>query len=67
MENSDLIKIILAVLFPPLGVAMQVGLTPHFWINIVLTLFGWVPGIVHALFVILTHNDGTGTGSDLKA
>lgn len=60
MENSDIIKIILAVIFPPLGVAMQVGITLHFWINLILTLFGWVPGIAHALFVILTRMDGKG-------
>lgn len=48
----DLLKIILAILLPPLGVLMEVGLGKHFWINILLTLLGYIPGIVHAVWVI---------------
>jgi uncharacterized membrane protein YqaE (UPF0057 family) len=49
---GDVIKIILAIILPPLGVFFEVGLTKHFWINIVLTILGWVPGIIHAIWVI---------------
>ena len=52
---SDLIKIILAVILPPLGVFFEVGLGKHFWINIILTLFGFIPGVVHAVYVIATR------------
>ncbi len=48
----DLIKIIFAILLPPIGVFMEVGLGKHFWINIILTLLGYIPGIVHAIWVI---------------
>ena len=48
----DLIRIILAVILPPLGVFMQVGIGKHFWINILLTLLGYIPGIVHAIWII---------------
>ena len=48
----DLIRIILAVILPPLGVFMQVGLGKHFWLNILLTLLGYIPGIVHAVWII---------------
>ena len=48
----DLIRIILAVILPPLGVFLQVGLGKHFWLNILLTLLGYIPGIVHAVWVI---------------
>ncbi|GGB42995.1 proteolipid membrane potential modulator [Oceanisphaera marina] len=48
----DFIRIIIAILLPPLGVFMQVGLSKHFWINILLTLLGYIPGIVHAVWVI---------------
>ena len=48
----DLIRIILSVILPPLGVFLQVGLGKHFWLNILLTLLGYIPGIVHALWVI---------------
>jgi uncharacterized membrane protein YqaE (UPF0057 family) len=51
---SDIIKIIFAIILPPLGVLMEVGLTKHFWINILLTILGFVPGIIHALYVILS-------------
>ena len=34
---------------------LQVGLTKHFWINILLTLLGYIPGIVHAVWVIAKY------------
>jgi uncharacterized membrane protein YqaE (UPF0057 family) len=48
----DIIRIIAAVLLPPLGVFLQVGIGKAFWINIVLTLLGYLPGIVHAIWII---------------
>ena len=48
----DILRIIIAVLLPPLGVFLQVGLGKHFWINIILTLLGYLPGIVHAIYII---------------
>lgn len=52
---SDLLKILLAVILPPLGVFMEVGISKHFWINIVLTLFGFIPGIIHAVYIIASR------------
>jgi uncharacterized membrane protein YqaE (UPF0057 family) len=52
--SVDILRIVLAIIFPPLGVFLQVGLTKHFWINILLTILGYVPGIVHAVWVIAT-------------
>lgn len=52
--GGDIFRIILAILLPPVGVFMQVGLTLHFWLNILLTLLGYIPGIIHALWVILS-------------
>ncbi len=48
----DLLRILLAILLPPLGVFLQVGIGPQFWINILLTLLGYIPGIVHAVWII---------------
>lgn len=48
----DLLRIIIAILLPPLGVFLQVGIGKHFWINILLTLLGYIPGIVHAVYII---------------
>ena len=49
---KEFLKIIFAIILPPLGAFLQVGLGKHFWINIILTLFGYIPGIVHAVWVI---------------
>lgn len=48
----ELISIIAAVVFPPLGVFLQVGLSAAFWLNIVFTVLGWLPGVIHALWII---------------
>ncbi len=52
---GDLLKIILAVILPPLGVFFEVGLTGHFWLNVLLTLLGWVPGVIHAIYIIASR------------
>lgn len=52
---GDLLKIILAVILPPLGVFLEVGLGKHFWINIILTLLGYIPGIIHAVYIIASR------------
>lgn len=48
----DLLRIILSVILPPLGVFLQVGLGAQFFINILLTLLGYIPGIIHAVWII---------------
>lgn len=48
----DLFRIIIAILLPPLGVFLQVGLSGAFWLNILLTLLGYIPGIIHAVWII---------------
>ena len=49
---ADFIRILIAIILPPLGVFLQVGLGLDFWINILLTLCGYIPGIVHAVWII---------------
>ncbi len=51
----DFIRILIAILLPPLGVFLEVGLGIQFWINILLTLLGYIPGIVHAVWIIATR------------
>jgi uncharacterized membrane protein YqaE (UPF0057 family) len=51
---SQVILIILAIFLPPLAVFLageNCGM--HFWLNVLLCCFLWVPGILHALWVIL--------------
>jgi uncharacterized membrane protein YqaE (UPF0057 family) len=49
----DILRILLSILVPPLGVFLTVGIGLHFWLNLLLTLLGYVPGIVHAVWVVL--------------
>ncbi len=51
----DVLRIIIAILLPPLGVFLQVGINKHFWINILLTILGYIPGIIHAVWVIVKY------------
>jgi uncharacterized membrane protein YqaE (UPF0057 family) len=51
--DMDVLRILLAILLPPLGVFLQVGIGLHFWLNILLTLFGYIPGIIHAIWIII--------------
>jgi uncharacterized membrane protein YqaE (UPF0057 family) len=48
----DLIRILLTILLPPLGVFLQVGLGGQFWLNSLLTLLGYIPRIVHPVWII---------------
>ena len=50
--TADFIRILLAMILPPVGVFFEVGLGFHFWLSIVLTLFGYIPGIIHAVWII---------------
>jgi uncharacterized membrane protein YqaE (UPF0057 family) len=50
--SDDLVKIILAIVFPPLGVAIETGMSKQLLINVLLTMLGFIPGIIHALYVI---------------
>ncbi|CCK75913.1 MAG: YqaE/Pmp3 family membrane protein [Oleispira antarctica] len=48
----DILRVLLSILLPPLGVFLQVGIGPQFWINILLTLLGYFPGVIHAVYII---------------
>jgi uncharacterized membrane protein YqaE (UPF0057 family) len=51
-STSDLLRVLLSVLLPPLGVFFQEGIGAQFWINVLLTLLGYVPGLVHAVWIL---------------
>ncbi|KAF5330829.1 hypothetical protein D9619_005809 [Psilocybe cf. subviscida] len=53
--TSDICKIILAIFLPPLGVFLERGCGADFFINILLTILGYIPGIIHALYIILKY------------
>lgn len=49
------LKIIVAIILPPVAAIWQMGLSTHFWINMILTILGYVPGLIHALWLVLTN------------
>lgn len=49
------LRILLAILVPPLGVFLTVGVSTALIINILLTLLGWLPGSIHAVWVLSKH------------
>lgn len=48
----DILRLLLSIFIPPLGVFLTVGIGLSFWINLLLTLLGYIPGIIHAIYVI---------------
>ncbi|ADB15880.1 protein of unknown function UPF0057 [Pirellula staleyi DSM 6068] len=51
----SVLLILLAFFLPPLTAFFVVGFSTHFWINLILTLLGWIPGTVHALWLVVTQ------------
>jgi uncharacterized membrane protein YqaE (UPF0057 family) len=51
---KDFWRVLVALVLPPAGVLMQVGLGVHFWINLVLCFLFWFPAQIHAVWVIAT-------------
>ncbi|WP_378186399.1 YqaE/Pmp3 family membrane protein [Aquimarina sp. W85] len=47
----SLVTIILNILLPPLAVFLKHGLGMTFLISVLLTLIGWLPGVIHAFIV----------------
>lgn len=55
----NIVNLILAIFLPPIGAFLQVGATKHLWINIVLCILGWLPGILHAVWLVVTNQKGS--------
>ncbi|MBE9170326.1 YqaE/Pmp3 family membrane protein [Pleurocapsales cyanobacterium LEGE 06147] len=52
-----IIQIIAAIVLPPVGVFLTTGVSSALLINILLTLLGWVPGVIHALWIISKQSE----------
>ncbi len=50
--TATCVDIILAIILPPLGVFLKFGCQVEFWICLILTLFGYLPGIIYAVYAI---------------
>jgi uncharacterized membrane protein YqaE (UPF0057 family) len=49
-----LIEVVLAIFLPPVAAYVKVGLSLHFWVNVVLTILGGFPGVIHALWLVVS-------------
>ncbi|WP_442792727.1 YqaE/Pmp3 family membrane protein [Pseudoalteromonas sp. T1lg23B] len=52
-KMNKLVLIILAIIFPPIAVALNNGVGKDLVINVLLSILFLVPGIIHALWLIL--------------
>jgi uncharacterized membrane protein YqaE (UPF0057 family) len=43
---------------PPLGALLQVGFTVCFFLNVLLTFLGFIPGVIHAVWLVLSNKSG---------
>jgi uncharacterized membrane protein YqaE (UPF0057 family) len=50
---NTLLLVIIAIVLPPLAVGLKAGIGFHLFLNIVLTLLLYLPGMLHALWVVL--------------
>lgn len=51
IKTMSLLTIILSILLPPLAVFLKHGLGTEFLISVVLTIIGWLPGVIYAFYV----------------
>lgn len=47
-----LLQIIILVIVPPVGVFLKRGLGLDFLLSILLTVLGYFPGLIHAIWVV---------------
>jgi uncharacterized membrane protein YqaE (UPF0057 family) len=53
-STNTVLLVILAILLPPLAVYLHEGeINNRFWISLILTLLGGLPGIIYSLIVVL--------------
>ncbi|KAF8682437.1 Phosphoglycerate mutase-like protein [Rhizoctonia solani] len=63
---SDILKIILAIILPPLGVFFERGCGADLLINILLTILGYIPGIIHGFRLSWVTSNWTSPTSTKK-
>ncbi|ABV38991.1 MULTISPECIES: YqaE/Pmp3 family membrane protein [Shewanella] len=52
MDTNKLLLIIIAILLPPVAVFLKSGVGKDLLINIILCLLFFIPGLLHALWVV---------------
>lgn len=54
---NKLLRYALAIALPPVGVFLTYGISPALLINVPLTILGWLPGSIHAVWAIAKHDE----------
>ncbi|CAG8540303.1 6261_t:CDS:2 [Ambispora gerdemannii] len=54
---GDVLLILVAILFPPAAVLIATGCSADFCINICLTILGYIPGHIHAFYVLYKKSE----------
>ncbi|CAG8723616.1 11877_t:CDS:2, partial [Ambispora leptoticha] len=54
---GDVLLILVAILLPPVAVLIATGCSADFCINIGLTLLGYIPGHIHAFYVLYKKSE----------
>ncbi|NIZ11692.1 YqaE/Pmp3 family membrane protein [Pseudooceanicola sp. HF7] len=57
-REGNLIKLMITILIPPLGVFLKDGLRGSFWLNLLLTILGWLPGVAHGVYIQVRDKPG---------
>ncbi len=52
MDTNKLLLVVIAILLPPVAVFLKSGVGKDLFINIVLCLLFFIPGLLHALWVV---------------
>ncbi|QDV70086.1 Proteolipid membrane potential modulator [Rosistilla carotiformis] len=52
------VRLLIAFFVPPLSVYMQFGIGKYFWCNVLLTMLGFVPGMLHAVYIMAARPPG---------
>lgn len=52
----NILRILFAIILPPLGVFLTIGINKNFWLNVLLTILGYLPGIIHAVWIIAKYD-----------
>ncbi|MDF2691024.1 MAG: hypothetical protein K0S29_879 [Gammaproteobacteria bacterium] len=50
--ERDFLLIVFSIILPPLAVYIEWGTGRKFWLNVLLSLLGYLPGLVHAVWAI---------------
>ncbi|KAG2541581.1 low temperature-induced protein lt101.2-like [Panicum virgatum] len=53
MGTATFVEVLLAIFLPPVGVFLRYGCGVEFWLDLLLTILGYIPGIIYALYVLV--------------